>query len=66
MENHIVSVHLEDLFRAFKRGFTDYFEYVFSDEKEKAKFLEKSGQHFSNLEMEQMDQFLEISRKTKV
>lgn len=62
MDDDIVSVHLEDLFLAFRRGFADYLEYVFNNEVEKAKFLSKSGQHFANIKMEQMNEFLGLSR----
>ena len=65
MTDNLVSVHLEDLFLAFRRGFADYLEYVFNNEDEKVKFLSKSGQHFSNLEMEQMNEFLELSRNSQ-
>ena len=65
MNNRIVSIHLDDLFSSFREGFADYIEHVFSNREIKEKFLKKSGQHFANLKMEKMDEFLEIARNNK-
>lgn len=54
MSDTIVSIHLESLFWAFREGFADYLDHVFSSEKEREMFLIKSGQHFANINMEQM------------
>jgi hypothetical protein len=65
MNDSIVSVQLEDLFWYFRGGFADYLDHVFSSDKEREKFLIKSGQHFSNINLEQMDEFLQIARSMK-
>ena len=65
MEDDVVSIHLEELFWAFRRGFADYLDYVFGNDQERDKFLSKSGQHFANLEMGKMDEFLELTRNQK-
>ena len=65
MSDNIASVHLEDLFWSFREGFADYLDQIFSSNKEREKFLLKSGQHFANIEMEKMDEFLEITRNIK-
>ena len=66
MSHNTVSVHLEDLFCCFREGFADYLDYVFSNDEVKEKFLSKSGQHFENMEIEKMDEFLEITRNIKL
>lgn len=65
MSKSIVSIHINDLYWAFREGFADYLELVFSNKESKEKFLNKSGQHFVNLEMEKMEDFLNASRKYK-
>jgi len=65
MNDSIVSIHLEDLFWSFRGGFADYLDHVFSSDKELEKFLIKSGQHFANINLEQMDEFLQIARSIK-
>jgi len=62
MSVDIASIHLEDLFLSFREGFSNYLEHTFSIEEEKKKFLSKTGQHFANIEMEKIDEFLEITR----
>jgi hypothetical protein len=65
MGGSIASIHLDDLFLSFREGLADYIEHVFSNDEEKEKFLKKSGQHFANLEMQKVDEFLEIARNNK-
>lgn len=65
MSDSLVSIHLEDLFWSFREGFADYLEYISGCDEERQKFLEKSGQHFANITMEQMDEFLKLTRPIK-
>ncbi len=65
MSDNMASIHLEDLFWCFREGFADYLEHIFSSDEGKEKFLSKSGQHFENMEIEKMDEFLEITRNMK-
>ncbi|MFA6164631.1 MAG: hypothetical protein WC685_14530 [Methylobacter sp.] len=65
MRNSLASVHIEDLFWSFRNSFANYMDHVFNDNEERAKFLNKAGEHFTNLEMAKMDDFLAITRKTK-
>jgi len=64
MVDNLVSIHIEDLFWAFRRGFDDYIKYMFKNEDEKEKFLSKAEKHFSSLEMDEMNKFLKLSRKS--
>ena len=65
MDYSIASVHLEDLFSTFKDGFADYLDEAFSNKVGREKFLTKSGKHFANINMEQMDEFLRLARENK-
>ncbi len=65
MNDNVASIHLEDLFWSFREGFANYLEHVFSSDEERDKFLSQSGQHFANLEMEEMDDFLKRTRNNK-
>lgn len=65
INDKVVSVHLKDLFWSFKKGFANYLEHVFSNDRELEKFLIKSGQHYATVNMVQMDELLQSARAIK-
>ena len=66
MNDSVASVHLDELFWSFREGFADYLDYVFSNAGEREKFLTKSGQHFANIKVGQLDEFLRVAKNIKV
>jgi hypothetical protein len=64
MNNRIASVHLEDLYWSFREGFADYIEHVLSNNEKREGFLLKSGQHFANFSVEQIEKLLQTNNNT--
>jgi|SRR4030042_5462827 len=59
----IVAVHVNDIVSSFKNGFTDFIQALETDEVKRELFIKKAGEHFANVDISVISDFLASSHK---
>ena len=63
VDKNFAFIHLRDLFESFKLGLVNYLDQTLKDEKKAEIFKKKAAQHFVNVDIPTMNDFLEKEKK---
>jgi hypothetical protein len=66
VDRNFAFIHLRDLFESFKLGLVNYLDQTLKDEKKAERFKKKAEQHFPNIDISTMNDFLERSKKEEL